>query len=292
MIGVVLRQVRIHQWSKNVLLAMPLILAHRTDDVNAWMQLLWAFVAFSLAASAVYVLNDVADRHADRLHPIKKYRPIAAGVISIPMAYALAAVLVAVSGIIAVVCCTPDFLKWLTVYFVLTVAYSYGLRRVVLIDVILLGVLYALRVIAGGATVQVELSPWLYAFSFFLFTSFAFIKRFTELQSAIGREGGTQSGRAYKVSDAGIILIFGPALSTLAVLVFVLYLQSPEVLKLYTHPDRLWAIAPLLLYWVAHLWLSAHRGDVHEDPVIFALQDVPSYAVAVCLGLILFWASV
>ncbi len=288
----VFMQLRPHQWAKNLLLFLPLLLAHRTNDVSSWAGLLAAFVAFCFTASAIYTVNDLADRESDALHPTKRNRPIPSGRLGVSAAFVLIAALLVASTVVASVWTPVQFITWLVVYVVATTLYSMWLRKVVLVDVLLLGGLYSLRILAGGAAVGVQVSPWLLAFSLFLFTSLAFLKRYCELRDTVEREGRAVSGRGYHVGDAGLVLILGPALGFLAVLVFVLYLNSPEVMRLYAHPLRLWSMVPVMLYWVARMWLLAHRGVMHEDPVLFALRDGGSYVVGVLSALIVFWAQI
>lgn len=277
--GVVIKQIRIYQWVKNLLLFVPMLLAHKASDMHALMQCAMGFIAFSALASCVYVLNDIADVEHDRVHPRKRYRPIASGAISIVQAWIIVAVLLCVVGFVAAAMNNLPFLLWLAVYAAVTSLYSFVLKRIVLVDVIALAGLYSLRLAAGGAAAYAHVSPWLLGFSLFLFISLAFLKRYTELRDTIDRDGHTVSGRGYHTGDTEFIMSAGPALGFVAVLIFTLYVNGSQVQTLYSHPDRMWLIAPCLVYWLSHLWLTAHRGGMHDDPIVFAARDYPSWIV-------------
>jgi 4-hydroxybenzoate polyprenyltransferase len=309
---------RPHQWSKNLLIALPLVMAHRVGDREGWISVLLAFVSFSLAASAMYVLNDLRDREHDRVHPDKKHRPIARGDVSVNEALGLFIACAAGSALIAVFTLPRQFLWYLILYIAVTTAYSLGLKRMLMLDVLTLAALYTLRLLAGGAATGVELSRWLLAFSMFFFLSLAFVKRYSELavleadgetNSSDGatdragkpsrggadrgaRSGGARArGRAYYVVDLDLIRTLGPTSGYMAVLVFALYLNSAEAMTLYPHAGRLWLICPLLLYWITRLWFITQRGQMHHDPVLFALRDRASYAVVAGIAAIAAAAS-
>lgn len=279
-----LRQMRVYQWVKNLLLIVPLALAHKTGDVDALVACVWGMLAFSLVASSVYIVNDISDLEHDRAHPRKRYRPLASGAISLPLAWSVVIVCVATASVICLTLMPQAFSLWLVTYAVATTAYSFVLKRVALVDVIVLAGLYALRVAAGGAAAGVEVSPWLLGFSLFLFMSLAFLKRYAELRDTIEREGTHVSGRGYHVGDAEFVLMAGTALGFVAVLVFTLYVNGPQVQTLYRHPYRMWLISPCLVYWVSHLWLTAHRGGMHDDPIVFAVRDKHSWAVGAAIA--------
>ena len=287
----IFQQLRAYQWVKNLLLFVPLILAHQVNDTSAWLTLLVCFVAFSLAASAIYTVNDLSDIESDKLHPRKKGRPIPSGRLTPRSAIYLAVLLLATSAIISVAFAPLEFSYWLLTYVVATSLYTFLLKKVVLLDVLLLAGLYTLRIAAGGSAVHVEVSPWLLAFSLFIFTSLAFLKRYTELMDTIEREGRVVSGRGYRVGDADFVRVVGPSLGLLAVFVFTLYLNSEEVTRLYTAPGRLWFVAPVLLYWVARMWLKGHRGHMHDDPILYSVKDPASYVVVLLIGIILYTAG-
>ena len=287
-----LRQMRLHQWVKNLLLFVPLILAHEIGDTDRLVRTLIAALSFSVLASAVYCVNDLVDRESDAAHPRKRLRPLASGDLGAVQVLTLAAVLVAISVTLAVLASTPMFWMFLGLYAVSTTAYSLWLKRIVLVDVGVLSLLYTLRIIAGGEAASVEVTSWLLILSIFLFSSLAFLKRYTELLETVEREGRNVSGRGYHVGDVEFVLMAGVALGFLSVLVFSLYVGSGHVQNLYASPQRLWAAVPLLLYWIGRMWLAAHRGRMHDDPIIFALRDKASYVVGVCIAVVLWWASI
>lgn len=286
-----IRCLRPHQWAKNLLLALPLLAAHRVRDVDGWLQVALAFAAFSLGASAMYVLNDLRDRDADRAHPQKSRRPIASGEISQNQALGLFTVCALISSLIAVLLLPRNFLACIIAYFIISTAYSLRLKRMLMIDVLTLASLYALRLLAGGAAVNVPLSPWLLAFSMFLFLSIAFAKRYAELRTLDDQGREDVPGRAYLLVDLDLIRTLGPTSGYMAVLVFALYLNSPDASLLYPRVAWLWLICPLLLYWITRLWFAAQRGRMHHDPVVFALTDRGSYAVGACVLVVAALAS-
>ncbi len=277
-----LRSLRPHQWVKNALVFLPPLLAHSVQPA-LWLKALLAFVAFSLCASSVYVLNDLLDLHADRAHARKRHRPFASG--ELPLGFGLwaAPVLLALSVAVAWAL-SPAFGGVLGAYYSVTVGYSLWLKRVALLDVLILAGLYTVRIIAGGVAAQVVVSEWLLGFSLFLFTSLAFVKRYSEVH-ALRREGRDEAhGRGYRAQDLELLQSLGASAGYLAVLVLALYVSSQDVTRLYLHPERLWALVPLMLYWVSRVWLLAHRGQMHDDPIVFAIRDRQSYAVALLAG--------
>jgi 4-hydroxybenzoate polyprenyltransferase/phosphoserine phosphatase len=280
---------RTHQWLKNILLFAPLIASHQFNSEQNWLLLALAFIAFSLCASSVYIANDLLDLESDRKHLRKSKRPFASGAISIWVGILIAPILLITSFIFAKAVNT-NFLGWLTAYFVITCAYSWGLKRLVLIDCITLAILYTLRIIAGASAIQNSLSFWLLAFAIFLFLSLAFVKRYVELDgkeivsTEINESAEKIHGRGYYASDASIIQNLGIASGYAAVIVFALYLNSDAVIKLYPSPELVWGEVPILLFWISWVWLKAHRGDMHEDPVIFAIKDRVSQLTGLAFG--------
>jgi 4-hydroxybenzoate polyprenyltransferase/phosphoserine phosphatase len=275
-----LRALRPHQWAKNVLIIVPLLAAHRVSDHAAVIAGLAAFVAFSLCASSVYLLNDLLDLEADRAHARKSKRPFAAGDLSILAGLLMAPCLLAVAVMIAAFL-PPKFWLVLATYYTLTCAYSFVLKGKVLIDALALAGLYTLRIIAGSAAVLVALSFWFLLFSVFLFLSLAFVKRFAELE-ALRRVGRLRAaGRGYHVEDLPLLQSLGTAAGYLSVLVLALYINSPEIQALYGEPKVIWILCVLMLYWVSRVWMLAQRGQMHDDPVVFALKDWQSLGIAV-----------
>lgn len=286
----VLRLLRVHQWMKNLLLFMTPLAAHIVPDGELGSALLLAFLAFSFCASAVYMANDLFDLDSDRHHPRKRKRPfasgrvpVAAGIVFAPLLLVLAAMLALPVG--------PDFLGWLGFYFLLTCAYSWGLKRLVIIDCLVLATLYTLRIIAGAAAAGIPLSFWLLAFSAFLFLSLAFVKRYAELevQAGIGRKRA--HGRGYLTSDAPLVQNFGIMSGYAAVVVLALYLNSDVVLRLYHSPELIWCAVPVLLFWVSWIWMKAHRGEMHDDPMLFAVRDRGSLAAGILFVMLLMLGS-
>lgn len=270
--GGMLAALRPHQWLKNLLLLLPLILAHKLNDPNRRLAALLAFWSLSLCASAVYILNDLLDLSSDRRHATKRFRPFASGRVSVPAGLLLAAGSLA-AGLALSLALPVQFRLMLLGYLILTTAYSVWLKQKMLIDVMLLAALYTLRIIAGAAAVDVPLSIWLLAFSMFFFLSLAFVKRYSELVKTEHAGGDELSGRGYRVSDLRIIEAVGPASGYLSVLVFCNYLDSPAVRSLYVRPQVLWLVAPLLLHWVTRIWFVARRRSLDDDPVIYAVRD-------------------
>jgi len=285
-----LRAMRIHQWLKNLLVFVPLLASHRLSEPDAVVASVAAFLAFGLCASGVYLVNDLLDLSADRRHPRKRLRPFAAGEVHI-LAGVATATLLTLAGLSIAWWVSPAFLAVLSGYYLTTLAYSLRLKRIVMTDVVVLAGLYTLRILGGAIAVSGKLSFWLLAFSLFIFFSLAMLKRYTELD-AIRANGETNSaGRGYRVSDLSIIQSLGTASGYIAVLVFALYINSPESLALYSAPQWLWLMCPLLLYWIGRVWLIAHRGEMHDDPVVFAATDRTSQVVAVLCGLLVIGAT-
>lgn len=282
-----IRLLRPHQWAKNLLVLVAVLTAHRYADADAWRAAGWMFVAFCLAASGIYVVNDAADVAADRRHPDKSKRPFASGALSPRLAWLIAPLLL--GGAAVVGAHLPRAAMWtLAVYVLLSLAYTAVLKRMLWLDVLVLAALYVLRVAAGAFAIAVPLSPWLLGFALFLFISLATLKRYGELAMAAG---AALDGRAYRATDAPVVLAIGAASALTAVLVFALYVQSDDVRVLYTHAEILWLVAPVLLFWLARLWTLAGRGEVRADPILFALRDPASHLSGLAL-LAVFWGAV
>ncbi len=286
-----LAELRPHHWLKNGLLLLPVLLAHRITDLALIAEVARAIVAFSLAASAVYVLNDLVDIDADRRHPVKRRRPFAAATLPLASGPVIAAVLVAAAFTFSWLTLPRPFTAVLALYLGATTAYSLALKRIPILDVITLAGLYSLRIFAGGAATAVPVSEWLLVFSIFIFTSLALCKRYSELARLAGASGEYAHGRGYTVTDVGLVASAGQTSGLLAVLVLALYLSSPQVQVLYHHAVFLWALIPLAMYWVLRLWLLARRGVVLEDPLLFAITDRASLAVCAVAGGIMLAAA-
>lgn len=270
-----IRAMRVRQWVKNVLIFLPLAMAHRFS-LAASASLLAAFFGFSFLASGTYILNDLSDLAADRKHPVKQKRPFASGEISITHGAAVGALLIPLGLVIGAALGTVPIL-YFVVYLVATVAYSGLLKRKPIVDVVVLAFLYTVRILAGGATAHVRVSPWLFQFSVFLFLSLALVKRYSELHR-LQREGkGDGRARGYVLGDLALISQAGVGSGLMAGLVLALYVDSPDVQRLYQQPHVLWAVCPIFAYWILRVWLIANRGGMNEDPIVFAFRDRMSY---------------
>ncbi len=281
------RALRIHQWAKNVLIFVPLLLAHALYAQTIG-RALSAFFCFSLCASSTYIVNDLLDIEADRRHPRKRFRPFASGDLQAKTGVLISAGLLALSFAIAATL-PAAFLGYLLLYLVSTLSYSLYLKRVVLVDVVLLSGLYTLRLLAGAAATSIAISPWLAGFSVFLFLSLAMVKRFAELQNIRAAGQVPSNGRGYLLSDVEQLRSFGTASAYASVVVFSLYISGAEVTGLYAHPQRMWLITPIMILWISRVWLLASRGELDEDPVIFAVTDRMSLLLgcaAVCVLLL------
>lgn len=282
---------RPHQWVKNLLVLLPLFLAHQVNPLARLGPVLAALAAFCCAASSVYLLNDVIDVEADRRHATKRRRPIAAGELSPTFGLALSAAAGIVGLLLGCICVSMPFAATLALYGALATAYSLFVKRQLLLDVILLAGLYTLRIAAGAVAARVPLSPWLAAFAMFFFFSLALGKRYIELRRTTGDAQPLLEGRGYRSDDAHLLESLGPASGYLAVLVFCLYIDSDAVAALYQRAWLLWAVCPVLLYWVTRFWLLARRDEVHDDPVVFALKDRASLASIALTAALLLAAS-
>jgi 4-hydroxybenzoate polyprenyltransferase len=280
-----IKLLRVHQWSKNALVFVPLVTAQKLD-FDALYEATGAFFCFSLAASAVYILNDVVDLEADRNHPSKKRRPLATGSISTTASMLFLPLLLTV-GLCGAWAIGPYFAAVLLAYLALTTAYTFILKRKMLVDVLTLASLYTIRVVAGAVAISVPMSEWLIGFSMFVFTALALIKRYVEL--AVRIDGGLSdlTNRNYLKSDLDIVATLAAAAAFNAVTVFALYISSDAVRHLYRHPQVLWFICPVLMYWLGRALLMAHRRLMPDDPILFALRDRNSYIALGLIGLTL-----
>jgi 4-hydroxybenzoate polyprenyltransferase/phosphoserine phosphatase len=278
------RALRVHQWAKNVLVFVPLFAAHAFNRAT-FVSAVAGFVAFSLCASSVYLLNDLLDLPHDRRHATKRNRPLASGALSVMQAPAAILLCLAASFLLALA--LPwHFLVMLGIYYITTLTYSLDLKRRPVWDIMTLAVLYTMRIFAGGAATNIKLSPWLLAFSMFLFFSLAVVKRKTELGQHV-RDGKTEkiSGRGYFPEDLDMLRSMAASSGIMAVLVLALYVNSPDITVLYARPAALWAVCPILLFWISRVLMLSNRGLMPDDPVVFALRDRVSLMVgAVALG--------
>lgn len=280
-----LRAMRPHQWLKNLLVFLPLLASHDISGPGLLLGLL-AFASFSLVASSVYVLNDLLDLAADRVHPRKSKRPFASGAVPIEHGTAMAPILF-MAGLLLSLPLGQEFVGTMLVYFTATLTYSLHFKRQPVIDICMLAGLYTLRIVAGGFATGTHLSVWIIAFSVFLFFSLAAVKRQAELVDNAAAGRSEVSGRDYHVSDLTLVASMATASGYTAILILGLYITSPDILALYARPYMLWGVCAVLFYWINRVVMLTHRGEMHDDPVIFAATDRTSQ---VCLGLMLLLA--
>ncbi len=287
--GTLLSALRVRQWVKNLLVFVPLVTGH-VFEPSVLVAGGLAFVALSLLASAVYVLNDLGDLEADRQHHSKRRRPLASGDLSIRAGLALVPLLLALS-LAAALALAPGARILLAVYLATTTLYTLFLKRKVLVDVFTLAFLYTLRVLLGGAATGVPVSPWLLAFSVFLFLSLAFVKRASELLALkeLGRDGA--AGRDWFVRDSLVVQVLGVASAHLSGLVLAIYIHSDVTKRLYAHPGWLWLLVPALLYWTSRVWVLVGRGEMDEDPIVFAARDRVTWVLALASAAVLLMAA-
>jgi 4-hydroxybenzoate polyprenyltransferase/phosphoserine phosphatase len=283
-----LKAMRCQQWLKNLLVFSPMLLAHQYTTESSLPQATAAFFAFSFAASAIYILNDLFDLSADQHHPRKCQRPFAAGELSIQAGALLIPALAMLSLLIALFL-PPSFLAMLLLYFVITTLYSWRVKQVIILDVLTLAGLYSIRIIAGAYATGTTVSSWFIGFSIFLFLSLAMVKRLSELHEMknTATPANTRRERGYKISDLPFLTVAGTASGYLSALTFMLYLNSDKVAQLYSRPALLWLFFPLLLYWITRVWILASRGKMHDDPLAFAAKDPQTYAVG-ALSILIF----
>lgn len=273
---------RIHQWAKNLLIFLPLLLAHGLT-VGRFLIALLAFTCFSFTASATYIINDLLDIEADRRHARKRKRPFAAGDLS-----AFAGLLTVIVFLLAALSGSrllpASFYAWLLFYLITTLAYSLYLKRIAIVDVLVLSGLYTLRLQAGSAATQTPISHWLAGFAIFLFLSLAIVKRFAELENLRASGAHPKSGRGYLLADIEQVRSFGTASAYASVVIFAIYISGGDVVTLYHRPSMLWLIVPLMILWLSRVWLLASRGELNEDPVVFALTDKMSLLIGAAVA--------
>lgn len=283
--AIYLKAMRPHQWLKNLLVFLPLIAAHDFTPATCFAALA-AFVSFSLVASSVYLLNDLLDLQADRAHPRKRERPLASGRLSLAEGAMTAALLLVAGIVIAFLPWRWEFMATMVAYYVLTTAYSLALKRRLVIDICTLAGLYTIRIVAGAAATGIPLSEWLLGFSVFFFMSLAAVKRQAELVDTVASGRESAAGRAYHGDDLPIVSTMAIAAGYGSVLLLALYLNSPAVKTLYAQPLLLWGVLPVLLYWVSRMVMRAHRGQMDDDPIVFAVRDRVSQFCGVAVAVL------
>ena len=281
------RAMRLHQWSKNILVFVPIIMAHKIVNPHILTNAALAFLAFGLVSSSVYLVNDLLDLPTDRAHKIKRARALAAGEVSVAEGFVLASLLLVLGLTLTLAAGLPFLGALLLGYFAMSFVYSSFFKRIAIMDVLVLAGFYSLRIFAGSAATGIRVSIWLLAFSMFFFFSLALVKRCSEL---IDDASGMIRARGYFPADLPQVAAFGVASGFVSVLVLVLYVMNPEVTVLYRHPSALLFICPLLLYWISRVWMLTMRGMMHDDPIIFALHDRLSYFVGFLAGLSIYLA--
>ena len=281
------RALRIHQWLKNVLVFVPLIAAHKLSDLGSIIPGLAAFFAFGLCASSVYILNDLLDLESDRHHATKSKRPFASGDIPILTGLFILPVLLGSAIAISLMWLPSYFLLCLGIYYLLTMVYSFWAKNRIVVDVMFLAGLYTMRILSGAAAISVKPSFWILAFSMFIFLSLAMVKRYAELYVVLKSGKDKARGRGYLVDDLPLLQSLGGSSGYLSVLVLALYINSPEVHLLYSRPEVLWALCPMLLFWISRIWFKTHRGEMHDDPIVFAAKDFVSILVFAVSAVIL-----
>ncbi|KQT48101.1 prenyltransferase [Devosia sp. Leaf420] len=281
------KMLRCHQWLKNALVFAPAVLAHQVTSATVMFESLLGFFAFCAAASAIYIINDIIDLPLDRQHATKRNRPFANGTFSIPFGLKVSGGLMVIAGLICFAL-PPLFAAVIALYAVTTTAYSFAIKRMLLVDVICLAGLYTLRIIGGKVAATMPLSFWLIAFSMFFFLSLALVKRYVELQTSKVSERDRIAGRGYRPEDISIIGQAGIASAFTAALVLSLYIQSQEVIGYYTSPWLIWPLVPIVLYITIRIWILAYRREMHDDPVVFIATDWRSQLfVAIGVGFML-----
>lgn len=285
------KALRCHQWLKNLLLFVPFLAAHQFDSIETIRLLMLSFFSFCVCASSVYIINDLLDLESDRHHPRKRHRPFAAGKLPVAAGMTFAPLLVGISLTFGLMV-SLDFLIILCLYFLLSSAYSLFLKRIALVDCLTLAALFTLRIIAGAVAISLTLSFWLMAFSVFIFLSLALLKRYAEL--IVQKQAGNSHlfGRSYIFEDAILLQTLGISAGYISTLVLALYMRSEDVTKLYSQPELVWFVIPLLLFWISWVWLKANRGVMHDDPIVFAAKDKASLMVAGLTMLVYILASV
>ena len=284
-----LKELRVHQWSKNALLFVPAIASHRILEIDVLVNSVVAFFSFSFLASSLYVLNDFGDLHDDREHPYKRLRPLASGKLSIPVVVIALLVLLTL-GFYFAISLGGLFLVAAVAYVVLNISYSFYMKKILVLDVVCLMIFYLLRLIAGGIPNNISLSPWLLSFALFLFFSLGLLKRYVDMITAISNNSLQIKGRGYLSSDSEVIRSLGISSGLISTLVLILYTSSDTVTYLYAEPMILTLITPGFLYWISRLWVLAGRGVISNDPVSFAMKDHITYMIA-ALTLTIMWIA-
>ena len=286
-----LKLMRVHQWVKNFLILVPLFLGQLVGDPEAVAAIIPAFLAMSLLASATYIFNDMLDLQSDRENANKSKRALASGQISILAGCKLICLLM--TGVLLLALMLPaGFNLMLGLYLLATLAYSFVLKRKEIVDVLMIAGLHTMRVIAGTVAIDVDWSFWLLAFSMFMFFSLALAKRVAELKNMVASGRMQTTGRGYHVDDIPVLLAMGVSSGLASILIIAMYINGDKVQQLYNHPYYLWLVCPIFMYWITRIWMKTSRGEMNEDPVLFAIRDRVSHVVALSVILIILAATV
>ena len=280
-----IKAIRAYQWMKNLLIFLPLFTAHQFTNIPLIFNASIAFVAFSICASGVYILNDLLDLPVDRVHPRKRLRPFASGDINLLHGMILS-VLLPATGLTLAYFLSSEFFNILLIYMLMTTAYSLKFKSYAIIDILLLAALYTIRIFAGAIAINVALSFWLLTFSMFIFLSLALVKRSSELIMLANNNHKKTSGRGYHVEDLDLLKMMGVTSGFMSILVIALYIDNPSISQNYSHPQLLWLLCPVLLLWISRIWLKTGRGEMHDDPLVFAIKDYGSLVVILTCGVI------
>jgi 4-hydroxybenzoate polyprenyltransferase len=280
-----LSAVRVRQWSKNLLVFLPVLLSHQLFKRPQFNQSLLAFVAFCLCASSAYIINDLADLQTDKRHPKRRTRPFASGRIS-PQSGAVASCVLLVAAVVPALQLGYRFQTVLALYYILTWMYSKWFRSIAIVDVMTLAGLYAARIVGGSAATAIPLSYWFLALATFMFLSLAIVKRYAEIRETAGAVEVSGYGRGYDAIDLPLLPVLGVAAGYCSVLVLALYISSTDAIALYRHREALWLVCPLAWFWITRIWRLATRGDLSDDPVAFATTDATSVVVLVLMAVI------
>ena len=287
---IVIKQLRVHQWVKNFLMFVPIFTSHRFGETNSWIALSIGVISFSFAASCVYLINDLFDLDHDRKHESKRRRPIAQGQLSISTSLLLIVLSACIAALTSIML-PSSFQVVLIVYLISNLIYSIYLKKVIVLDIVMLAGLYTMRIVAGALLISEELSFWIVAFSIFVFLALALVKRYSEIIRTSFTGKSTIQGRSYLPEDKNVVLAFGSASSFTAMAFLALYINSAEIVELYAAPSIIWAIIPILLSWLLRIWILANRGQVDQDPVMFAIRDRFSAWSAIAVALVYLAAS-
>ena len=281
-LAIIAKQLRMYQWAKNLLVFVPAVAGHSLFDDGIFINMLFAFCAFCLIASGIYIINDIHDLNSDRKHPINKARPISSGQLPVYLALFISMIMFIIGAVLTLRLGLLFSIVILS-YVLLNIIYSYCIKQVIILDLILLMTFYTIRLLAGYVSLAAIPSPWLLSFSILLFFSLGLLKRYIE--TILMRENNivTISGRGYFINDSNILMTMGVSSSLVAGLVLLLYTGSENVNLLYNRPIILIALVPLYLYWVTWMWFMAERGKMESDPVIFAVKNKSTYIVLACL---------